>query len=62
MNIKIKLFPKDQILVGLGLVISKIISSKEMKDYDRKKEYPRMYTIEIGLIFAVIEINIKGGN
>jgi len=62
MNIKIKMFPKNQMLVGLGIIISKIVTSKEMKDYDRTKEYPRMYTIEIGLLFAIIEVNIKGGS
>jgi len=58
---KIRLFPQNELFLGLRLGISKIVSKDEMKNYDNKKTYPKMYTIELGLIFVVFEILIKGG-
>jgi hypothetical protein len=60
MNIKI--FPKNELFIGLKFTISNIITNRQINTYDNKGEYPKMYSIDIGLLFIVFEINIKGGN
>ncbi len=60
MHIKIKLFSKDEMLLGIRIGISKLI--RDLSTYSPDKEYPRAYNVEIGLVFLSIELLIKGSH
>jgi hypothetical protein len=60
MNIKLKLFPRNEFFFGIRVETTKLIT--DINSYNKNKDYPHVYIAEIGLIFLVIETMIKGGN
>ena len=58
MHIKISFLSATEIFLGLRFSITNIVS--DVKKYDIKLEYPKAYTLEIGLIFINIDLMKKG--
>jgi hypothetical protein len=58
MNIKIEVLSPTHMFLGIRFSINKLIDS--LKGYDKDKEYPNVYLLEIGLLFIDIIIEKKG--
>jgi hypothetical protein len=58
MDVRITLLSKTRMFFGIRFSINKLIDN--LNYYNKDKEYPRVYLIEIGLIFIDITIQKKG--
>ena len=58
MDIRIELLPKTYMFVGLRFSINKLVD--KLQTFDKDKEYPKIYLLEIGLLFINITIQKKG--
>lgn len=58
MIFKISILSPSEIFVGLRFSISKLVS--DVQSYDPSIEYPKAYSLEIGLLFITIDITKKG--
>lgn len=54
----LKLFPKNEMLIGLNISHLQLLESLDEK-YDPEKEYPSQYVIDIGLFFMIITIRFN---
>jgi hypothetical protein len=54
MNIRIGLFNPTAVFLGLRFSKTKLVTS--LHTYDKDKEYPYLYLVEIGLLFIDITI------
>lgn len=60
MDIRITLLSKSHLFLGIRFSINKLV--ERFNDYNKDKEYPRVYLLEIGLLFIDITIQKKGRN
>ncbi len=60
MDIRIELLSPTHMFLGIRFSVNKLIES--LKGYDKDKEYPNVYLLEIGLLFIDIVIQKKGRN
>jgi hypothetical protein len=60
MDIRIELLSATHMFLGIRFSINKLVNS--LKGYDKDKEYPNVYLLEIGLLFIDITIEKKGRN
>lgn len=60
MDIRIELLSPTHMFLGIRFSVNKLVES--LKGYDRDKEYPNVYLLEIGLLFIDIVIQKKGRN
>jgi len=58
MHIKISFLSATEIFLGLRFSITNVVS--DVKKYDSSIEYPKAYTLEIGLLFLNIDLVKKG--
>jgi len=58
MKIQLKILSSSEIFLGLKFSITKMV--EDITTYTKDKKYPKMYILEIGLIFISIEIYKKG--
>ena len=60
MNVKINLFTRDEIFLGIRFGITKVVS--DLTRYNPEKDYPKAYILDIGFLIGSIEITYKGSN
>ena len=60
MDIRIELLSPTHMFLGIRFSVNKLVES--LKGYDKDKEYPSVYLLEIGLLFIDIVIQKKGRN
>jgi hypothetical protein len=60
MDIRIELLSPTHMFLGIRFSINKLVNN--LKGYDKDKEYPNVYLLEIGLLFIDIIIQKKGRN
>lgn len=60
MDIRIELLSPTHMFLGIRFSINKLVTSLE--EYDKDKEYPNVYLLELGLLFIDIVIQKKGRN
>ena len=60
MDIRIELLSPTHMFLGIRFSVNKLVES--LKGYDKDKEYPNVYLLEIGLLFIDIVIQKKGRN
>jgi hypothetical protein len=60
MDIRIELLSPTHMFLGIRFSINKLVNN--IKGYDKDKEYPNVYLLEIGLLFIDITIQKKGRN
>jgi len=60
MHIKIKILSSDEVFIGLRFAITKMVT--DIRSYSPDIEYPKAYTLDIGLLFGSIELTYKGSH
>jgi hypothetical protein len=60
MDIRIELLSPTHMFLGIRFSINKLVNN--LKGYNKDKEYPNVYLLEIGLLFIDIIIQKKGRN
>lgn len=60
MHIKIRIFPKDELLFGIRFGISTLVT--DLSSYSPDKTYPKAYNLDIGFLFGNIQLLFKGSH
>jgi hypothetical protein len=58
MNIRINFLSSTHLFLGIKFTTTKLV--EDLKTFDKNKEYPKVYHLEIGLLFVDITIEKRG--